>query len=282
MQEDLDLVDFNLLSPELSRDWRGLRAWLPMKMHGIEIFRTNLDEKLDLTHWATGELRRIPGIEILAEPQLSIVAFRLARPGLDEKGLNSLNRDLMNRVNAKKRVYLTGTMLGGRFAIRICVLSFRTHLDRMQEGLEGLSGYGRIFREHVSLSGVVPQISVICGASAGGASVRARTGLARTSSSPFCAESHMRNSGSPASKGTPLSDQRATHRRFPGAFTVLVRNRKGGARGIVRFSAIPRRRPAAPRSRSALQRRERRHVQIYPDRTTFPDGRRAAEAAPRT
>src|SRR5204862_4454016 len=41
---------------------------------------------------------------------------------------------------------------------------------RMQEGLEGLSGYGRIFREHVVLSGVVPQISVICGASAGGGS----------------------------------------------------------------------------------------------------------------
>jgi acetyl-CoA carboxylase carboxyltransferase component len=41
---------------------------------------------------------------------------------------------------------------------------------RMQEGLEGLSGYGRIFYEHVALSGLVPQISVICGASAGGGS----------------------------------------------------------------------------------------------------------------
>ena len=41
---------------------------------------------------------------------------------------------------------------------------------RMQEGLEGLAGYGRIFREHVALSGVVPQISVVCGASAGGGS----------------------------------------------------------------------------------------------------------------
>jgi acetyl-CoA carboxylase carboxyltransferase component len=41
---------------------------------------------------------------------------------------------------------------------------------RMQEGLEGLSGYGRIFREHVALSGLVPQISVICGACAGGGS----------------------------------------------------------------------------------------------------------------
>ncbi|MHB1469432.1 MAG: acyl-CoA carboxylase subunit beta, partial [Solirubrobacteraceae bacterium] len=40
---------------------------------------------------------------------------------------------------------------------------------RMQEGLAALSGYGRIFREHVALSGRVPQISVLCGPSAGGA-----------------------------------------------------------------------------------------------------------------
>src|SRR6478672_5358097 len=70
MQEDPDLVDFNQLSPELSRSWRGLRVWLPIKMHGIAPFRDNLDEKLDLALWAADELRRIPGIEILAEPQL--------------------------------------------------------------------------------------------------------------------------------------------------------------------------------------------------------------------
>ncbi|MEA2297402.1 MAG: hypothetical protein QOF77_338 [Solirubrobacteraceae bacterium] len=41
---------------------------------------------------------------------------------------------------------------------------------RMQEGLSALGGYGRIFRQHVALSGRVPQISVICGPSAGGGS----------------------------------------------------------------------------------------------------------------
>jgi acetyl-CoA carboxylase carboxyltransferase component len=41
---------------------------------------------------------------------------------------------------------------------------------RMQEGLAALNGYAEIFRRHVALSGVVPQISVICGASAGGGS----------------------------------------------------------------------------------------------------------------
>ena len=138
MQEDPDLVDFNQISPELSRSWRGLRVWLPIKRHGIAPFRRNLDEKLDLAAWATRELRRIPGIEILAEPQLSIVAFRLRGEGPDQEAVNRLNRDLMDRINGKKRIYLTGTMLGDRFAIRICVLSFRTHADRMEDGLEDI------------------------------------------------------------------------------------------------------------------------------------------------
>ncbi len=128
-QQEQELVDFCELSPELSRDFRGLRVWLPLKMFGIEPFRELLDEKLDLTRWATEELRKIEGIEIVAEPQLSIVAFRLASHSSD---VNALNRRLIDKINARKRVMLTGTMLGTDFVIRICVVSHRTHMDRMQ------------------------------------------------------------------------------------------------------------------------------------------------------
>ena len=132
MQDDWTLVDFCQLSPELSRDFRGLRSWLPIKLHGIGAFRRSLDEKLDLAQWATQELRAIPGMQILAEPQLSLVAFRLAPDGLAEDQLNALNRDLLAAINGRKHVYLTATTLGDRFALRICVLSFRTHRDRME------------------------------------------------------------------------------------------------------------------------------------------------------
>ena len=138
MQQDTDLVDFCLYSPELSRDFRGLRVWLPIKMHGIEPFRRNLEEKLELAAWAAEELRSIPSVEVLAEPQLSLVAFRVARSGWDTETANEFNRRLMGGVNARKRVYLTGTVLRGRFVIRICVLSFRTHHDRMQAALEDI------------------------------------------------------------------------------------------------------------------------------------------------
>jgi aromatic-L-amino-acid decarboxylase len=134
-QEEAGLVDFCEISPELSRDFRGLRVWLPMKMHGVGAFRAALEEKLELARMAVSVLREIDGIEILAEPQLSILAFRLSRPGLGEEALNELNRRLLAGINKRNGIYLTSTLLRGRFAIRICVLSFRTHRNRVEQGL---------------------------------------------------------------------------------------------------------------------------------------------------
>jgi len=67
---------------------------------------------------------------------LSIVVFRLKRAGLDQQATNALNKQLLAEINAPRRVYLTPTELNGDFVIRICVLSFRTHMDRMQECIE--------------------------------------------------------------------------------------------------------------------------------------------------
>lgn len=138
IQDDPALADFCELSPELTRPYRGLRVWLPLKMHGIGPFREALDEKLDLARWAVDELRGIEGIEILAEPELSLLAFRWIPPGADlETGeLNRLNRKLLGRINDRRRVLLTGTLLHGRFAIRMCILSFRTHRDRVEMAVE--------------------------------------------------------------------------------------------------------------------------------------------------
>jgi aromatic-L-amino-acid decarboxylase len=137
--DDPAMADFADLSPELTRPFRGLRVWLPLKMHGIRPFREALDEKLDLARWAAEELRQIPGIEMLAEPELSLLAFRFAPQGVtDPETLNRVNRKLIERVNTRKRVFLTGTLLHGRFAVRICVLSFRTHHDRVAMALEDI------------------------------------------------------------------------------------------------------------------------------------------------
>lgn len=138
MQNEEELVDFCELSPELSRDFRGLRVWLPLKMFGIEPFRQQLDEKLDLARFAVDELRSIDGIEIVAEPELTILAFRLVRDGLSGEQLDSLNRELLARINARKRVMLTPTTAAGRFVIRIAIVSHRTHHDRVRMAIDDI------------------------------------------------------------------------------------------------------------------------------------------------
>lgn len=131
MQQEDELVDFCEISPELSRDFRGLRVWLPLKVFGIEPFREQLDEKLNLIEYAMSELSRIEGIEIVAEPQLTICAFRIA-------GDDARNRALLHRINARKRVMLTPATVDGRFVIRIAIVSHRTHRERVEMLIEDI------------------------------------------------------------------------------------------------------------------------------------------------
>ncbi len=128
-------ANFSDISPELSRDFRGLRIWLPLVLHGVDAFKDAIEEKLALTRWAYDRLAEDPRFEILDEPQLSVVAFRLKA---DRAESDRINEELMRRVNARGRVFLSSTRLDGRYTIRLCVLSFRTHLDRVRDAILAL------------------------------------------------------------------------------------------------------------------------------------------------
>ena len=135
---DGDQVDFCDLSPELSRPVRGLRVWLPLAMHGARVFRDALEEKLDLAAWAAEQIASMPRFELVAPPQLSALAFRLAVPDADRATRDRLNRALLDGVNARQRVRLTGTTLDDGFVLRICVLSHRTHRRHVAHALADL------------------------------------------------------------------------------------------------------------------------------------------------
>jgi aromatic-L-amino-acid decarboxylase len=137
VQEDAPL-GFTDYSPELSRDFRGLRLWLPFMVHGVAAFRAQLTEKLALTRWAHERLAAEPLFEIFDPPQLSIVAFSARPPDGHRLDANAFSAEVLRRVNARKRVYMSSTTIDGRYLIRICVVSFRTHADRMQDAVEGL------------------------------------------------------------------------------------------------------------------------------------------------
>jgi aromatic-L-amino-acid decarboxylase len=124
---DAHIPNFTEYSAELSRDFRGLRVWFPLKLHGVAAFRDALDEKLDLAQHLYEQLKAVPELELPWQPELSIVPFRL------RDGDDAANRRLLAAINASKRVFLSSTVLDGRFTLRACILSHRTHRDRIDE-----------------------------------------------------------------------------------------------------------------------------------------------------
>jgi aromatic-L-amino-acid decarboxylase len=130
LPDDAEVPNFTEYSPELSRDFRGLRVWFPLQLHGVGAFREALDEKLDLAEHLYESLKAIPEIELPWQPDLSIVPFRL------RDGDDAANRAFLGRINVTERVYLSSTVVDERFTIRACILNHRTHRDRIDECIE--------------------------------------------------------------------------------------------------------------------------------------------------
>ena len=63
------------LSPELTKHFRGLRLWLPLKLHGVAPFRACLEEKLLLAKYFHREVQKLGFVSDL-EPELSVVTYR--------------------------------------------------------------------------------------------------------------------------------------------------------------------------------------------------------------
>ncbi len=113
-------------SPELTRHFRAPRIYLSLKTFGIAPFRAALEEKLLLTNYAYLKLKTFHSIEFACEPELSVIAFRL-------KGEDLHTQNLLNELIKRRRVHLSSTRMNGKFYLRICVLSFRSHLEEIDE-----------------------------------------------------------------------------------------------------------------------------------------------------
>ena len=133
-------ISFADYSPELSRDFRGLRVWLPLYLHGSDAFRAALDEKLELARWAYGELAATPGFECYGPPELSTVAFRY-RPRRGRA--DAFNRRLLDRINGSRRVVLSSTRIRRRMVLRLCILSFRTHRAHVARAVQIIQASAR-------------------------------------------------------------------------------------------------------------------------------------------
>jgi glutamate/tyrosine decarboxylase-like PLP-dependent enzyme len=123
------------LSPELTRPFRALRLWLPLQLAGVGAFRAAQSEKIALARHFHERLSSAPGWEAGPPPDLSIVAFRY-RPAKGDA--DAFNRSLLQRLQEEGRVFLSGTRIDGADWLRCAILSFRTHLEHVEESIDVL------------------------------------------------------------------------------------------------------------------------------------------------
>jgi glutamate/tyrosine decarboxylase-like PLP-dependent enzyme len=129
------------LSLELTRPFRGPRMWFPLHLFGLEPFRASLEEKIWLARYFHREISAMEGFEAGPDPDLSIVTYRyLPRNG---EAPNDFNRRLLEAVLEDGRIFISSTMIDGRYTLRLAVLNFRTHLETVDYLLELLSRKAR-------------------------------------------------------------------------------------------------------------------------------------------
>lgn len=115
------------VSPELTRHFRGMRMWLPLKLYGLRPFRACLEEKLMLAKYFYREVKKL-GFETGPSPELSVVTYRYVPQNGDA---NELNRKLWQAIFQDGRIFISTTTLDSCFTLRFACLSFRTRLKHV-------------------------------------------------------------------------------------------------------------------------------------------------------
>lgn len=119
------------LGPQNSRGFRALKVWLALQQVGREGYVQLLSDDIRLSRKMFEEVAKHPEMEALTQ-SLSIATFRYAPMELrNDRGreyLNEVNRELLTRLQRSGEAYVSNAVVDGRFALRACIVNFRTSL----------------------------------------------------------------------------------------------------------------------------------------------------------
>jgi glutamate/tyrosine decarboxylase-like PLP-dependent enzyme len=110
----------------LSRRARGLPLWFSLATYGTEAYRDAVERVLRLTRDTAAEIRARPQLELLMEPDLSVVLFR--RKGWSAEDYEAWWRRLLEAQIA----FVQPTSWRGEKVARLCFVNPRTTLDHVR------------------------------------------------------------------------------------------------------------------------------------------------------
>jgi aromatic-L-amino-acid decarboxylase len=127
--------------PELSRRFRALKVWMLLKGVGLDSLGEAIESNLACARYLESMVRASDDFEMAAPVELSIFCFRHVPAQLRSESpetIDAFNERLLIALQRDGSSYLSNATLGARFALRGCVLNYRTTLRDMDILLDDL------------------------------------------------------------------------------------------------------------------------------------------------
>jgi glutamate/tyrosine decarboxylase-like PLP-dependent enzyme len=127
---DDQVTNYYDLGPQNSRGFRALKVWLALRQVGWSGYQQMIGDDMRLSQRLYERVGEHPEFEALTQ-HLSIATFRYVPADLPttedrESYLARLNQELLSRVERSGEAFLSNALVDGRFALRACIVNFRT------------------------------------------------------------------------------------------------------------------------------------------------------------
>jgi len=133
-------IDYKDYSPQLHRSFRALKIWMTFKAYGARRLRSAIESNIETMRYLADLIDASQDFVRLAPAPLSIVCFqyRTSNPVLhdDERFLNDLNTRVLDALEKDGRVFLSGTTIKGKKALRSCSVNHRLRRQDAEIALE--------------------------------------------------------------------------------------------------------------------------------------------------
>lgn len=117
----------------LGRRFRALKLWSVIRMYGTKALREKVRYHISIAATLSGMIIREPDFEVLAPVVLCVVCFRYRPAEKSEEQLNILNEKLNHQLNDSGKLYLTHTVLDGKYTLRMVTAQTSVTLDHVEK-----------------------------------------------------------------------------------------------------------------------------------------------------
>ena len=140
-----DGIDLGLYGPEFSRSFYAFKVFFSLLAHGRRPYAASIERNVDLVRYLAESVDTHPNMERMSDGKLSVCCFRYVPSTLrgDDQALDALNERLMTELQVDGRAFCSGSVVRGRFALRACIVNFRTGKEDVDALLRVVEDIGR-------------------------------------------------------------------------------------------------------------------------------------------